>query len=178
MSLIEEQSDVVPSLAVDPILATVFKYARGRRGGRAFPALTDIELFDVPVCVPFMFTMAVTGSPPRFKYKFSGTKVDEIMGHNPMGRFVDDIYPRSSHRIVQSYAELAQRMRPQLLRASFAPPVGPPRILLRLAMPLSDDGKTLTHILGALVMHYDHAGYTETPSPARPSLIDIEYFDY
>gem|GEM_PF-5678423 len=173
-----EQHTVAPTLAADPILSAVFNYVRGLRGERSFPALADVDLFDVPACVPSIYTMAVTGSPPRFKYKFSGSQVDSIMGRNPMGRFVDDIYPRRSHRIVQSYAELAQMMKPQLLRASFAPAVGPPRLLLRLAMPLSDDDKTLTHVIGALVMHYNHAGYTETPSPSRPSVIDLDYFDY
>jgi hypothetical protein len=177
-----EQRSAAPAsaavLAQDPVLSSVLEYARRIRAGRDFAALADIDLFELPSAVPNIFTMSVTGQPPLFKYKFSGSQVDVIMGGNPMGRTIDEIYPRPGHKIVDSYADLTRVMKPQLLRAAFAPAVGPPRILLRLAIPLCNDGKTLSHVFGALVMHYDHLGYRETPSPARPSVIDVEYLEF
>jgi len=161
----------------DPLLRLVFEHVLRVRGERRFAALADIDFFAVPAAVPHMFTMAVSGTPPRFRYKFSGTQVDRILGLNPMGRYLDDIYARPDHPIRVSYAELARIQKPQILRAAFMPSTGLPRLLLRLAIPLSADGAAMTHVVGVLVMHFDRSGVTEIPKPGPPSVIDIAYLD-
>jgi hypothetical protein len=170
-------SNLSSALGNEPVLLRLVNYVLHVRGARPFAALSDIDFFDIPLIVPHLFTMSVAGSPPRFLFKFSGTQADAILGLNPLRRYIDEVYPKPGNPIVKSYLDFARKLKPQILRASFAPPTGAPRLIMRLAIPLSDDGENLSHVLGALVIHYDHYSTRDIPSPSRPSVLDISYVD-
>jgi hypothetical protein len=162
-------------IAADPILSLVHAYVEQRRAGRAMAALADIDFFAMPKAVPNLFTMAVIGSPPRFRYKFAGTQVDAILAYNAMGHYLDEIYPHPEHKIIESYRQFASDRRPQLLRASFTSAEGLPRVVFRYIFPLSDDGQRLSHVLGVLVMRRAETKPDTLPPPMRPSAMQVDY---
>ncbi|MDX2141867.1 MAG: hypothetical protein SFV19_00805 [Rhodospirillaceae bacterium] len=162
-------------IAGDPILSLVHDYVERLRAGRAMAALADIDFFAIPKAVPHLFTMTVTGSPARFRYKFTGTQVDAIMAQNAMGRYLDEIYPNLGHKVVESYAAIARDPRPQLLQASFTTGKGISRTIFRYAIPLSDDAPRLTHILGVLVLRSADKTNELLPPPSRPETVKVDY---
>jgi hypothetical protein len=61
------------------------------------------------------------------------------------------------------------------LEASFTTTQGVPRTIFRYAVPLSDDGSKLSHILGVLVLRAPDITTSALPSPARPAALQIDY---
>jgi hypothetical protein len=160
----------------DPILRQAFHYVVGLRANRRFARLADIDFFRIPAAVPHLFTMTVVDGPPqRFQFKFSGTEVDAILGLNPQNRYIDEIYNRPGHRIVKIYAEFFARQDVQISCASFTEDNGPARVITRLAIPLSEDDATITHVVGAMVMRLPSASNTAMPRPGQPRLLETFY---
>jgi hypothetical protein len=177
MVTVLSQAEVAEHVGRDPVILQVLDHATTARGTKALPALTDIDLFSLPQAVPNMFTISVSPPPHRFVYKFSGSQCDAIMGRNPMGRYLDEMYPRPGHKVVLSYHELIVQRRPQIFRALFSRDDTSPRTMLRLTIPLSTDGERIDNVVGAIVIHRDDS-YAEMPAPSRPAVIDIRYLDW
>ena len=160
----------------DPALRLVYDYAGKVRGQGKFARLADIDFFAIPAAVPYLYTMAVSGGArPRFVYKFSGTEVDALLGFNPLGQAIDEIYTKPGHRIVQLYNDFFQRREAQIIHAIFYKPDGIDRVIARLAIPLSDDNENITHIIGATAMRRRTHYAPITPKPERPSELEVYY---
>ncbi len=144
----------------DPKLVQIARQWRDAAGARRMPARRDIDPVRFRRLLPFVFLVDVEGPPLRFRYRLIGTGITGFTGRDLTGQAVDE-------RTYGPYAALAhaffaipvEHQVPALAkgRAIYLPGHDWQRIEL-LVLPLSNDGETVTMILG---------GYTTVSDPHR-----------
>lgn len=131
-----------------PQLRDLFREWVGLRGERPMPSRIDIDPTRVPRLLPNLIINEVTGDPPRFRIRLEGEAITAARGFSGRGRFIDEegmLVLRDD--AIAVYRRIVADWRPAYTKGSFGRLEARWGQLYRLALPLSDDGRRVDHLL-------------------------------
>lgn len=134
-----------------PMLRQLYHYWDERRRGRPFPARRDLDPAEFRFALGHVLLIDVLYEPLRFRFRLHGSALALRAGYDMTGRMVDEL-PGPENRAV-----LLNRCRDLVAtRAPFATRSermtdGRIRRYEVLWLPLSDDGESITMLMGGLV---------------------------
>lgn len=140
----------LPSMT-SPVLRKLRDYWLGLRGERAMPARADIDPLHIPALLPQVVLVDVIGAPPVFRYRLIGTDVVEMANRDATGRALDEsLYGANTERMLLAYRETVADCSPKAVR-EIVHFVAKDWVTIEvLLLPLSNDGHTVTMILGGV----------------------------
>lgn len=140
----------------DPLLRELYAYWRQKRARRRMPQRRQIDPAEVPRLLPHLVISESVEDGTRFRYRLAGTAVARGMGLDPTGRCVEDIASGSYCDYIYALHRSVCRERVPLFAAS--PFVSPTRgkccFARRLALPLSEDDRTVNQILTMVIFDF------------------------
>ena len=132
------------------VLRRLLAYWLDKRGDGLMPSLTDIDPIDIPWALSRIWICDYLPDSGRFRYRLAGEQINTHWGYNISGKYLDEIMP-------------AERLEP--VTTKFRDVAEGPAIVHdigqayldeeifakneRIILPLSDDGQTVSSILGA-----------------------------
>ena len=140
----------------DPILGPTLGYWHAKRGGRAMPRKTDIDPVEIaPKVLPNLQIIEVIDGGARFRYRLVGTALVDAWGKDFSGRIADELFPDDRLNFVQSiYRTVCATKMPFFSCNKYHTPKDLDLFSMRIYMPLSDDGESVSHILGVMRFEY------------------------
>ena len=137
----------------DARLRALFGYWAEKRGERAMPARADLDPLEIPTLLPIVGLVDVLDGGARFRYRLVGTEIVDVAGHDPTGRFLDEVLPDSGYAdyLIGLFREVTRERRPLYGESDFRGPGRIERRVRRLLMPLSRDGQSVDMIFGGQV---------------------------
>jgi hypothetical protein len=125
-------------------LLRLYDYWTGKRAGRDFPARRDIDPLELGGLLPHVFLIDVLDGPPYFRFRLSGTGVDDIHGQNLTGKSPRDIKTVEIAAAVETqYRQAVADRRPRCDHVTLLAADQSYWHFERLILPLSDDGTTI-----------------------------------
>jgi len=129
-------------------LLRLHDYWNAKRGSRRFPARGDIDPLDLGALLPNLFLVDVLERAPYFRYRLSGTNVDDIHGQNLTGKSPRDIKTAEvAVTVEQQYRQVVADGRPRCDHLTLLAADHSYWHYERLILPLSDDGVRVTMLL-------------------------------
>ncbi len=99
----------IKSLGVGPELVAFSEFLIKEKGRKTFPDYQKLDLMKVPQLVPYLWVYDYRGGIDNgFLYHFTGTKIDEYIGFNAMGRTFEQCY--SGHHQQDLISKLHKRV--------------------------------------------------------------------
>lgn len=140
-----------------PVLAKAYRYWASIGPGGRLPARRDIDPLDIPSVLPNLALIDVVGAERRLRYRLIGSTLVDAIGHDPTGRFLDEVYPDFNESPSHHYRdEVARTGRPSYRhgRASlrFSKDFA---TVERLYLPLAEDGESVDMILSVIAFELD-----------------------
>ncbi len=137
----------------DARLRALFGYWREKRGDRAMPVRADLDPLEIPTLLPIVWLVDVLDGGARFRYRLMGTEIVDVDGHDPTGRFLDEVLPDSDYADywVGLFREVTRERRPLYGESDFRGRGRIERRVRHLLMPLSRDGRAVDMIFGGQV---------------------------
>ena len=134
-----------------PRLRALHDYWNQRRGGRAMPARSDIDPVDIPRLLPNLLLLDVEPGTGRLKVRVAGTTVVEMYGSDYTGRYLDEIdFGDRRAAVLFDYTTCLQTRQIYVSEHSFWTDRDVTYRIERLILPLSDDGRTVSHLIAGL----------------------------
>lgn len=138
-------------------LRRLLYYWTVKRGDRPFPSRTDIDPLDLPDLLPNLFLVDVLptlpGADPRFRYRLTGTRVDEIYDQNLTGKTPGDIRTvEIAIQVEQQYRQVLDDRRPRCDHVTLLARDHTFWHYERLILPLSSDGIRIDTLLGGIYL--------------------------
>ncbi|KZD04273.1 PAS domain-containing protein [Oceanibaculum pacificum] len=135
-------------------LAALLAYWRDKRAGAMarLPSRQHIDPLDIPGLLPFIFLVDVERRSPalRFRYRLIGTRLVDRYGFDITGRYLETLRDRLSYdEILQDYTLCVAQARPVSGEYEYTDGAGRKWHYQRLVLPLSEDGGTVTMLMGA-----------------------------
>ena len=145
-----------PDYRSDPILGPTLAYWDEVRGNRFAPRRADIKASCLRDQLRHLQFIDVVRSPDvqtlRFRYRMIGTRLVQAFGCEFAGKFVDDLFAGDKARFFNElYGEICDLRRPLFVRCKYKTAKGLEIASDRLYLPLSEDGATVTMIMGVLL---------------------------
>ena len=131
------------------LLKNVHAYWIAKRGYRIAPPWSALQLDEMAAFLPHITLIAV--DLPRFRFWYCGTRVAQAYGEDVTGKSFDEVDLGSLKRdVVSVFTKIARECRPQFARIRFTKQQDERYVdYERIALPLSDDGRTVNMILCA-----------------------------
>ena len=134
-------------------LVRLYDYWLSKSEQGNLPSRGRIDPLDVPELLPIIFLVDVlwTGDVPDFRFRLVGSKITEVVGADPTGRAFSSFYDEVNlGPMTELYGQVALQGEP-FVNNSSAPFSNKDFVkLARLLLPLSEDGKRVDMIMGAL----------------------------
>jgi len=146
----EIQTTVVdPDIVDQTDLLACYKYWHDLTDGRMAPTWKEFHLYELPpILIPYIFVLDVENDSTEFSFRFWGSGHTYYYGSDYTGKKVGSIEQRWISRVLQEqYLEVVDQRKPLVFKNKHQ---GIEEPLLSLQMPLSEDGKTVTHIFSYL----------------------------
>lgn len=135
---------------LEPRLSDLLRYWQDRRAGRAWPARRDIDPLELRPLLGHINMIDVVpqaDGSPRFRYRLFGTEFVFYHGRDLTGRWLDEITDAGFRtELIAMYAGVAGKGELRMLSYDYMLASGPHRFQA-LALPLSEDGRTVNMIL-------------------------------
>ena len=80
-----------------PTLRDFFTYYCHIAPPGGLPGRQHFDPFAIPVALARLVLLDVQRTPLRYRYRLVGTKEVELYGHDPTGRWYDEVRPRNPH---------------------------------------------------------------------------------
>lgn len=154
-----------PRIALDPASARAleapeneslrefYSYWDGKRqDDTSIPTRKSIDPVEIPRLLKHIFLTDVVheGDQVRFRYRLIGTGIVEKSEKNHTGRYIDELNPDPDSAMRRQYDDVYYR-RPLYLREDTAYWYERDFVSYRcLLLPLSEDGRNVTHMVGLL----------------------------
>ena len=136
-------------LADYPDLAATLTLWQELRGDGFAPKRSTVDPADWKAVLPrMMLVEVIPGSPPRFRFRLSGTGICDVHGCDLKDLFAEDLMPPEYGRLVnRHYQECFQRREP-LVHVIALETTEKLRSYARIILPLSDDaGQEISYLL-------------------------------
>jgi len=143
----------VPVTALDhPLLLGLLRHWEAKRGTRSLPARADFRPEEMQKFLSHIFLVDVESEPRRFRFRLIGTEIVTSYGVELTGQYTDRIQPPAYRVMVERhYGEVVDSARPMVHRMRFSENPGKVHQLMRLALPLSDDGARVNMLMMASI---------------------------
>lgn len=134
-------------------LTKLYDYWLSKSAGGQIPSRAQIDPLDVPDLLSIIFLIDVIEGPDgtEFRFRLVGSKIVEVVGWDPTGQSFTSFYDEDNlEQMISIYRGVAQSGEP-FLNNSTAPFSNKDYIrMVRLLLPLSEDGRRVDMILGCL----------------------------
>lgn len=125
-------------------------YWDAKRQGRFAPKRADIEPADLKELLPRMMLADVfSDGPLDFRYRLSGTGINAILSGEYTGKRPRDLAPPAYGAMVHDHYCLSVRRREPLFHIIMLDSFERLVTYIRLLLPLSEDGETVTMLIAA-----------------------------
>ena len=137
-------------------LQPLFQYWVAACGEKPMPARTDIDPVTIPIgLLPNIVLVDVLPQTLRFRYRVMGTAVARMLDADWTGRYVDEI-PDIHESVQLQYEETARTRSPTVIMNEYDrydSSLMQHKFIRyeRLLLPLSEDGDTVTMLLGGTI---------------------------
>jgi hypothetical protein len=147
--------DYVEELIGDDRLIDLYAYWLEKKEDRAMPRREDIDPGEISQLLPHIMVVDVDGD--KFRYRMVGSALDGVIGVNATGRYIDEMMPPGAYAnyVIGIFAELMREKVPIYAECEHADLEVEPHATLRLVMPLTDDGASVSAALVGLVFDAD-----------------------
>jgi hypothetical protein len=135
---------------VHPDIVAIYRYWRGKAGGRAMPSRADLDPADLVRYLPSLMLVDVEHGPerPNYVYRLVGTREVAVRGSDPTGKPVTThCFGRSLDDALENYDQVVATRAPWIDRAQLLSFDAMILDLDKLFLPLSSDGSTVDIIL-------------------------------
>lgn len=151
-----------------PRLTGLYRFWNARRGARAMPCRADFLPEDMLPFLGYIILIDVEETPRRFRFRLVGTEIVQSYGFEVTGKYTDAVQPPSYRDMIERhYAQAAALARPVAHRMSFTESPGRIHELVRLSLPLSDDGARVNMLMLASVFGPELARFRERQREER-----------
>jgi len=130
-------------------------YWRGKRDGETLPLRTQIDPVEMPRLLPYLMLIEVIEG--RMRYRLAGTQVVANAGFDFKGRFLDELQFAKRDFYLSCYGEILESGTPVFGLDHWLYPDGRGGVSEFAMLPLSGDGRTITHFL-SVEDTAEHAG--------------------
>jgi hypothetical protein len=136
------------AIAQHPRLDGLYRYWLGKRGEQRMPPRRAMLPEEMRESLGYIVLVDVTEPPRRFRFRLIGTEIASAYGRDMTGLYADDI-TTAAYRdmLIEHYSRAADRAEPVLHRLSFVEWPGKVHELVRLTLPLSEDGRTVNMLM-------------------------------
>jgi hypothetical protein len=139
----------------DPVLAQALTYWRAIRRARAMPSRRDIDPTEIGLLLPHLQLIDVIDGGARYRYRLAGTSLVTAFGREYTGKYLDELFAGERLAYAQRvFAMVYSRQRPVFLRNRYSTTRDVDMMANRLYMPLSEDGRSVNVIFGALTFEF------------------------
>ena len=129
-------------------LGALLGYWDALRAGRPIPARSDVDPIDLKRHLPRLILAEVLYEPLRFRLRIVGAELEDKLGRQMTGTILTDEMPM----FFKPYAACANGVRATREFLSFDFGGGEPAgTFERILLPLSEDGETVSGILGEAI---------------------------
>ncbi len=139
----------------DPFLGPALEYWEEARGARFAPCRADIQASRFRAQLRHMQFIDVVrdgGHERHFRYRMVGTQLVENFGSEFAGKFVNDLFDGEKRRFLNElYHSICDARRPMFVHCHYRAIKGLVFKSNRLYFPLSEDGETVSMIMGVLL---------------------------
>lgn len=134
----------------DKTLRRLAGYWLARRGERAMPARADIDPLDIPWVLARIWLCDYQPAEQRFHFRLAGEKINGYWACSLRGRYLDEVVPLARYDQA-SGAFLSAVRGPRIVHDSCEIRLADKLFATgeRIILPLSDDGETVSGLLGA-----------------------------
>jgi hypothetical protein len=130
-------------------LKELFAYWLEKKGSRFAPSRADLDPVDIPRLLPYVGLVDVLRDPLRFRYRLTGSNITTGYGQELTGRFLDEIdLDGHQHEIIREYQVVSELGEAVCATWEYSRKDGRYIAYERLALPLSNDGKTVNMLFG------------------------------
>jgi hypothetical protein len=148
-------------------LSSIHDYWEQKRAGRLAPRRRDIDPVDMVEMLPRIMLVDILGSPPRFRYRLSGTAIAAIHRTEPTGKGPLDLTPSAYGRLLDTHYRDCIKRRTPLMHLIVLDTFNRSRAYARLILPLSEDGETVTMLMTVDSRHQNNDALTDFFTLAR-----------
>lgn len=151
-------NDAAPAqLERTPELVALWRYWRGKLGGRAVLPRAEVAPHEIPALLPIL-TLTERLPDGRLRYRLAGSKVVEAYGFEASGKFLDEFLSPDRMKVAHHHIGTAlTRARPVFSQTLYLSPGGLHLVNARLNIPLSDATGAVTMVLAGHVIEWRHA---------------------
>ncbi len=148
-----------------PVTRALFEYWQTKRGDRAHPAWSDINLMDVYNIAPHIVVRDVVDGGREFRCRYSGTGLSAVLGVDGTGQLIAETYRRGAAGVLTRYQTVLTAGRP-LRAVAYVEAVEKnlPTAFESVYLPLSGADGTIGHIIVA----YDFTYVPTSDEPRAP----------
>jgi hypothetical protein len=150
-----------------PALRWLFTYWDGLRRGREFPARRDIDPLDFAYALGHVMLLDVLYDPLRFRFRLHGTDLVLRAGYDMTGKMADELPNEKNRAVLVKRCRSVVEMREPLVAVDARLVSGRMVGFEVLWLPLSDDGTTISILMGGL--YYRDAAAVERRDWANES---------
>lgn len=137
-----------------PLLLGLLRHWEAKRGARAMPARADFRPEEMHAFLGHIFLVDVEHEPRRFRFRLLGTEIVTSYGTELTGRYTDAVQPPAYRAMIEChYNQVVDSARPMVHRMRFTEHPDKNHQLMRLAMPLSEDGTRVNMLMMASVFN-------------------------
>lgn len=134
------------------LVAEIFRYWDGLRGGRAMPRRADFRPEAVPRHLPAILLIDVEGIDEQgigiYRYRVVGTESVRLRGRDPTGKLVrEGFFWSSAEAAIAVYEKVRTSGRHLYQTTEFVSPEGRWRAEHTLLLPFAEEGTAVTQIL-------------------------------
>lgn len=140
-----------------PLVRRAYEYWSAARRGDRLPARADIDPVGIPTILPYLTLVERDAADRRMRYRLFGSALVDLLGRDPTGRYLDEVYPDFYTSPSRIYREQVFDMGKPSHR------IGRPTLRFakdfysveRLYLPLAEDGRRVDMLIGVLVFSLD-----------------------
>ena len=125
-------------------------YWRSVLRDRLMPARRDIDPAGMRRLLPHVFLLDVIDRPPRFRWRLVGTKIGDVEQGEHTGKWLDETVHHAQDPFLGFCRMTVNERRPTCHAALRCDLDGGSRPLIRALLPLSEDGQTVSMLLGVI----------------------------
>jgi len=132
------------------------------------PMCSRFDAEPIPDLAPDLWLLDVQRAPLRLRYRSCGARIVAALGHDPTGRWLDEVHPRAQetnyydrYRVMVEQGVVTWRQgRPAFWHEIKS------GVLENLIVPLAEDGRIVSR-LAAMTVLYDEAQTSPVQAAAR-----------
>lgn len=142
-----------------PHLQRLLEYWKSKTLGRKLPARRDIDPVEIPKIMPHLAILDILRDPFDYRYRLTGTKFVEAIGHDRTGMRAREIFKGPAlEQTVALIARLAERGVPLAFEGNMHWIDKSYRHFQALCLPLASDGETVDMAIMGLHIADDDSG--------------------